>query len=362
MHASYHHLSRSLSVINSVPMIIVAAVVVLLLLKIDPSAGLDDGTQTRPQKKGASDGIKNKDAVGIITASDLIQEFGKDFLKLSTADQMTMFRERASTLHGVVKPLPSIKKRKETKMCQNNRKNEDCNLISQVKATNYDIERNVQLFRSSGKLSCLDTSKVTNMDRLFLFEEDFNAGISCWNVSSVTSMNSMFLGAYRFNRDISSWDVSSVTDMNDMFVQTSDFDCDLSSWDVSSVVKMSSMFYLSTTFNGDVSNWDVSSVTTMNSMFRDTIRFNTDLSSWDVSKVIDTSSMFAETHRFKSDISSWNVSSVKNMESMFWMARVFNVTLCCCWSIPALSDDMYYSSDTYINCTNLIENVAMVKL
>ena len=43
-----------------------------------------------------------------------------------------------------------------------------------------------------------------------------------------------------FNQDISGWDTSKVTNMSRMFFQTSTFDQDISSWDVSNVSSFSS--------------------------------------------------------------------------------------------------------------------------
>ena len=50
-------------------------------------------------------------------------------------------------------------------------------------------------------LNWIDTSKVTNMDSLFMGSE-FNGDISMWNVSNVTNMDRMFMDS-EFNGDIS---------------------------------------------------------------------------------------------------------------------------------------------------------------
>ena len=50
-------------------------------------------------------------------------------------------------------------------------------------------------------LNWIDTSKVTNMDSLFMGSE-FNGDISKWNVSNVTNMDRMFMDS-EFNGDIS---------------------------------------------------------------------------------------------------------------------------------------------------------------
>lgn len=45
---------------------------------------------------------------------------------------------------------------------------------------------------------------------------------------------------------------------------------------------------------------------------------NVDISRWDVSNVTDMSSMFARNTHFKMPIGRWNISSVKNMQGMFY--------------------------------------------
>ena len=46
---------------------------------------------------------------------------------------------------------------------------------------------------------CVDTSSVTNMERMFEGATSFNTNISAWDTSSVTSMEYMFHGASAFN-------------------------------------------------------------------------------------------------------------------------------------------------------------------
>ena len=92
----------------------------------------------------------------------------------------------------------------------------------------------------------VDTSKVTNMVRMFAYAA-YNAtswsieGLSNWDTSNVTNMSNMFQNAgYKitlFNLDLSNWNTSNVTSMYCMFNRTG---------------------YNSTTFNIDLSNWNVS--------------------------------------------------------------------------------------------------------
>ena len=75
-------------------------------------------------------------------------------------------------------------------------------------------------------LNFIDTSKITDMSRLFAniptcfggygFRK-FNCDISKWNTSNVTDMHDMFYNAKFFNRPLNNWEVSNVTDMSSMF-------------------------------------------------------------------------------------------------------------------------------------------------
>lgn len=134
----------------------------------------------------------------------------------------------------------------------------------------------------------LDTSQVTNMERMFQnvgisAEKICITGLSGWNTSNVTNMNSMFSsvgsnGAGTVSiTGLSKWDTSNVTDMSRMFYSVGYFKAttvsidDLSEWDISSVTNMSEMFsgcgrYL--VYNEtqhlplmDLSGWNVEKVT-----------------------------------------------------------------------------------------------------
>ena len=177
-------------------------------------------------------------------------------------------------------------------------------------------------------LSYWNVENVTNMSEMF-YKSQFNGDISSWNVSKVTNMRNMFASNSTenmnpFNKDISSWDTSSVTDMSSMFWY-SEFNQPIGSWDVSSVVNMSSLFDKSN-FNQDISNWDVSNVENMFALFAYT-NFNQNLNSWNVSKVKNMHSMFERNTSFNKDISNWNTINVTNMTDMFKYASSFNQNL-----------------------------------
>ncbi|CAM2791313.1 BspA family leucine-rich repeat surface protein [Helicobacter burdigaliensis] len=115
----------------------------------------------------------------------------------------------------------------------------------------------------------IDTSKITNMEALFLgmnYREDFS-GIGKWNVSNVLSLNHTFYGLENFNEDISAWNVSKVVDMCGMFYQATSFNQDISAWNVSKVTNMALMFCEATSFNQNLDSWDISNVGDMRHMF-----------------------------------------------------------------------------------------------
>ena len=102
------------------------------------------------------------------------------------------------------------------------------------KVVSYVVIKN--MLNSNQDISNVVTSKITTMESMFYYADNFNGGdISSWDVSNVTSMNSMFRDADNFNSDISSWDVSSVTNMYSMFWDAENFNQDLSSWNVGNV-------------------------------------------------------------------------------------------------------------------------------
>ena len=161
-----------------------------------------------------------------------------------------------------------------------------------------------------------DTSKVTNMDKLFENFSDFNGDISNWDVSNVTSMEYMFFGCETFNQPLNNWDVSNVTSMEGMFAGCENFNGDISNWNVSNVTSMGGMFQICKKFDQPL-NWDVSKVTFMRAMFEDCEKFNGDISNWNVSKVTSMKHMFAGCKKFNQPLNNWNVSKVTSMICMF---------------------------------------------
>jgi len=121
-------------------------------------------------------------------------------------------------------------------------------------------------------LSLLDTSAVTNMNRMFLNCQALTSlDVSNFNTSAVTSMNAMFYDCQALTSlDVSNFNTSAVTSMNAMF-----YDCraltslDVSNFNTSAVSDMTYMFGYCralTTIYASVS-FSVTQVTSSSNMF-----------------------------------------------------------------------------------------------
>ena len=77
----------------------------------------------------------------------------------------------------------------------------------------------------------VNTSKVTNMQRMFHSTDLADIDVSNWNTSNVTDMSGMFAYSGLVNPDVSKWDVSKVTNMQSMFRKNAGIrEVDLSKW------------------------------------------------------------------------------------------------------------------------------------
>lgn len=175
-------------------------------------------------------------------------------------------------------------------------------------------------------LNTLDTSKVTDMSRMFYWTGFQTLDLSGLDVSNVTDMAEMFYGCrYLTSLNVQSWDTSKVARMRRLFC-----DCrsltrlDIRTWDTSQVTDMSNMFgYCWSLAELDVRNLDTSSVRDMDSMFwRCATLTELDLSGFDTSNVMDMSLMFKECASLKTiKLGSFDTSHVQSMAGMFQMCE-----------------------------------------
>ena len=89
-------------------------------------------------------------------------------------------------------------------------------------------------------LNFIDTSLITDFNKLFDGCSRFNGDISRWDVSRCQLMVGMFSGS-KFNSNISEWNVSNVEDMWGMF-NKSTFNQDISKWKLRKDCKIVIMF------------------------------------------------------------------------------------------------------------------------
>ena len=122
--------------------------------------------------------------------------------------------------------------------------------------TKEELIENIKELISKRKydFNCIDTSKITDMQSLFIYEKklrDVNFDVSKWDVSNVKTMAFMFSNCKNFDCDLSNWNMSNVTHTNYMFNNCQNFTGKgLDKWDVSNVNDFGVMFQYCTNFEG----------------------------------------------------------------------------------------------------------------
>lgn len=155
------------------------------------------------------------------------------------------------------------------------------------------------------------TSKLTNMNEMFVGKKTFNQDISNWDTSNVGDMESMFLLVTSFNQNINYWNTSNVTNMIGMFCWATLFNQPIWNWNTSKVTKMKWMFFWALSFNQPIWNWNTSNVTNMEYMFADAKSFNQNIDNWNTSNVISIKGIFSWETLFNPDIFlKWNLNKV----------------------------------------------------
>ena len=124
----------------------------------------------------------------------------------------------------------------------------------------------------------IDTSKVTNMESMFLGSTSLTSlDLSSFDTSQVTSMDGMFDSCSSLTSlELSSFNTSKVTSMSSMFNMCSSLtSIDLSSFDTSQVTSFNRMFYFCTSLTSlDLSSFVSNKITNMSYMFHNCSKLN----------------------------------------------------------------------------------------
>ena len=191
----------------------------------------------------------------------------------------------------------------------------------------YNVLGQYSMTEFNSNLNNWNVSKVKNMIYMFACCTYFNQPLNKWDVSNVENMSGMFLGAKKFNQPLNNWNVSKVKDMSDMFHNCEAFNKPLDKWDVSNVKDMSNMFNVALKFNQNINNWNVSNVEDLSKTFRYCKAFDQPLNDWDVSNVKNMQHIFADCENFNQPLDKWDTSNVESMEFAFRACGKFNQPL-----------------------------------
>ena len=191
----------------------------------------------------------------------------------------------------------------------------------------YNVLGQYSMTEFNSNLNNWNVSKVKNMIYMFACCTYFNQPLNKWDVSNVENMSGMFFGAKKFNQPLNNWNVSKVKDMSDMFHNCEAFNRPLDKWDVSNVKDMSNMFNVALKFNQNINNWNVSNVEDLSKTFRYCKAFDQPLNDWDVSNVKNMQHIFSDCENFNQPLDKWDTSNVESMEFAFRACGKFNQPL-----------------------------------
>ena len=160
-----------------------------------------------------------------------------------------------------------------------------------------------------------NTSRVTNMSRMFSGCGDTSLNLSSFNTENVTNMSYMFSGCGATSLNLSSFNTENVTNMSYMFDGCGATSLNLSSFNTENVTNMSSMFSGCHATSLNLSNFNTENVTNMSGMFGNCSSLTSlNLSSFNTSLVRSMSGMFSGCSSLTSlDVSNFNTSNVTDM-------------------------------------------------
>ena len=186
---------------------------------------------------------------------------------------------------------------------------------------------------TSMDLNSVNTSAVTNMDRMFSgCSILYSLNLSSWNTANVTFMNSMFSACGELSSlNISSWDTGNVTNMGMMFnLCRSLTSLDISGWNTANVMYMNNMFYYC---------WSLTSL---------------DLSGWDIRNVYNMLGMFMDCSSLKSlNLAGWEINNECYMPNMFQLCdQLTTIYVTTSWDVGSVSANA--TTNMFFGCEKLV--------
>lgn len=173
-------------------------------------------------------------------------------------------------------------------------------------------------------LNYIDTSHVTDMDRMFSGAKisDFS-GIANWDTSKVTDMGGMFSSNLATTIPVAGWNVSNVTAFDTMFSNNVNLtSLDLSGWTLNATknITMGGMFMTDTSLTSlNLSGWQTANVISIANLFASDSSLTTlNLTGWQLTKATSWMNVFRNTASLKTvDLSGWKSDNVTNFTNTF---------------------------------------------
>ncbi|MGN2367067.1 BspA family leucine-rich repeat surface protein [Actinotignum sp. UMB0459] len=132
----------------------------------------------------------------------------------------------------------------------------------------------------------IDTSSVTNMQRMFFRAYMANPDVSNWDTKNVTTMRWMFLHSKKANPDVSRWNTSQVRDLSRMFEGAELANPDVSRWDTEQVTSTGRMFYNAVSADPDTSQWKLPNIDNIAWMFYGAVSVSyVDTTEWNLKRL-----------------------------------------------------------------------------
>jgi surface protein len=253
-----------------------------------------------------------------------------------------------------------------------------------------------------------NTSKVTDMERIFMDAKLFNSPIYRWDTSNVTTFFLAFANCFKFEQEVRTWTIKSDANTSLMFAGIADAGVPFGDKYASSGASTTPPMLFFTLFSGGNETLTMADGTTLsltysennNKIDTNTLRFDNDITNdtdgtiastnstklrdmvelydaspdlvksikdsnnvimfgepntWDVSQVTNMFELFRDTD-FNEDISDWDVSNVTYMHSMFRLAKKFNQDISK-WNTSKVTnmENMFYNAESFNQ--NLIPSV-----